>query len=51
MKSKFKEVIMKKYDYSDGVLIYYLPKELDHYAAEKIKSGSEKYWMKTKWII
>ncbi|MBQ7707264.1 MAG: anti-sigma factor antagonist [Lachnospiraceae bacterium] len=33
---------MKKYDYSDGVLIYYLPKELDHYAAEKIKSGSEK---------
>ncbi|MBQ9277386.1 MAG: anti-sigma factor antagonist [Lachnospiraceae bacterium] len=33
---------MKKYEYSDGALIYYLPKELDHYAAEKIKSGSEK---------
>ena len=33
---------MKKYDYSDGTLIYYLPKELDHYAAEKIKTGSEK---------
>lgn len=33
---------MKKFEYSDGTLIYYLPKELDHYAAEKIKSGSEK---------
>ncbi len=33
---------MKRFDYSDGVLIYYLPRELDHYAAEKIKSGSEK---------
>lgn len=32
---------MKKYEYSDGVMIYYLPKELDHYAAEKIKKDTE----------
>ena len=32
---------MKKYDYMDGVMVYYLPKELDHYSAEKIKKGSE----------
>lgn len=32
---------MKKYEFSNGVLIYYLPRELDHYAAEKIKKGSE----------
>lgn len=32
---------MKNYDVSNGVMIYYLPKELDHYAAEKIKKRSE----------
>lgn len=32
---------MKKFEFSNDVLIYYLPRELDHYAAEKIKQGSE----------
>ncbi|MBE5943427.1 MAG: STAS domain-containing protein [Lachnospiraceae bacterium] len=32
---------MKNYDVSNGVMIYYLPKELDHYAAEKIKKRSD----------
>ncbi|MBO5426446.1 MAG: anti-sigma factor antagonist [Lachnospiraceae bacterium] len=32
---------MKSYEVSNGVMIYYLPKELDHYAAEKIKKKSE----------
>ncbi len=32
---------MKKYEISDGVMIYYLPQELDHYAAEKLKSKTE----------
>ncbi len=34
-------VYMKNYEVSNGVMIYYLPKELDHYAAEKIKKRSE----------
>ncbi|MBQ8912435.1 MAG: anti-sigma factor antagonist [Lachnospiraceae bacterium] len=44
---------MKKFEYSDGTLIYYLPKELDHYAAEKIKLGSEKVFdeNEVKYII
>lgn len=29
------------YCYSDGFFIYYLPKELDHYAADRIKRKSE----------
>ena len=32
---------MKTYEISDGIMIYYLPKELDHYAAEMIKRKSE----------
>ncbi|MBQ8413592.1 MAG: anti-sigma factor antagonist [Lachnospiraceae bacterium] len=32
---------MNSYEVSDGVMIYYLPKELDHYAAERIKQNSE----------
>ena len=32
---------MKSFEVSNGVMIYYLPKELDHYAAEKIKKKSE----------
>ena len=35
------KIIMKKYDISNGVMIYYLPQELDHYAAEKLKSKTE----------
>ncbi len=29
------------YEIKDGVMVYYLPKELDHYAAEKIKRKSD----------
>ncbi len=29
------------FEVSNGVMIYYLPKELDHYAADKIKRKSE----------
>lgn len=29
------------YEYSNGVLIYYLPPELDHYEADRIKRKSE----------
>lgn len=32
---------MNSFEVSNGVMIYYLPKELDHYAAEKIKTGTE----------
>ncbi len=32
---------MKKYEISQGVMIYYLPQELDHYAAEALKSKTE----------
>ncbi|MBE5947207.1 MAG: STAS domain-containing protein [Lachnospiraceae bacterium] len=32
---------MKKYEVSDGVMIYYLPQELDHYAAEKMKKKTD----------
>ncbi len=32
---------MSNFEVSNGVMIYYLPKELDHYAAEKIKMKTE----------
>lgn len=32
---------MGTYEVSNGVMIYYLPKELDHYSAESIKKKSE----------
>ncbi|MGN0435786.1 MAG: anti-sigma factor antagonist [Wujia sp.] len=32
---------MCNYEVSNGVMIYYLPKELDHYSAERIKKKSE----------
>lgn len=32
---------MSSFEISNGVMIYYLPKELDHYAADKIKRKSE----------
>ena len=32
---------MGSYEISNGVMIYYLPKELDHYAADLIKRKSE----------
>lgn len=32
---------MSGFEISNGVMIYYLPKELDHYAADKIKRNSE----------
>ena len=32
---------MGTYEISNGVMIYYLPKELDHYSAECIKRKSE----------
>jgi stage II sporulation protein AA (anti-sigma F factor antagonist) len=32
---------MELYQVENGVMIYYLPRELDHYAAEKIKYKSE----------
>lgn len=32
---------MNYYDVENGIMIYYLPSELDHYAAEKIKRKSE----------
>lgn len=32
---------MKNYEVSEGVMIYYLPRELDHFAAEKMKRESE----------
>ena len=39
---------MEKYEYKDGVMIYYLPKELDHYAADKIKRKSENIFDENK---
>lgn len=44
---------MKYFDISQGVMIYYLPKELDHYAAENIKKNSEFVFDETdvKYII
>ena len=39
---------MGKYEYKDGVMIYYLPRELDHYAADKIKKRSEKIFEENK---
>ncbi len=37
----------------NGVMIYYLPRELDHYAAEKIKNKTEDYFLgeKIKYLI
>lgn len=32
---------MGSFEVSNGVMIYYLPQELDHYAADKIKRKSE----------
>lgn len=32
---------MQLFQIENGVMIYYLPKELDHYAAEQIKKKSE----------
>ena len=32
---------MKYYEVENGIMIYYLPCELDHYAAENIKKKSE----------
>ena len=32
---------MSGFEISNGVMIYYLPKELDHYAADRIKRKSE----------
>ncbi len=32
---------MKLYDVENGIMIYYLPEELDHYAAEKIRRNSD----------
>lgn len=32
---------MGTYEVSNGVMIYYMPKELDHYSAESIKRKSE----------
>lgn len=36
---------MNSYEVSNGVMIYYLPKELDHYSAEKIKKKSENVFL------
>lgn len=33
---------MESYEVSNGVMIIYLPKELDHYAAEKLKKKTQK---------
>lgn len=33
---------MKTFEISNGVMIYYLPKELDHYSADSIKRISDK---------
>lgn len=32
---------MGNFEVSNGVMIYYLPKELDHYSADKLKRKSE----------
>lgn len=29
---------MKDFEYKNGIFIYYLPKELDHFAADKLKN-------------
>ena len=44
---------MNNYEVSNGVMIYYLPKELDHYAAEGIKRKSEEAFSKNdiKYLI
>lgn len=44
---------MKCYEIENGVMIYYLPCELDHYAAEKIKKKSENVFMEgdVKYLI
>lgn len=41
------------YEISDGIMIYYLPKELDHYQADLIKRKSEKEFDggKVKYLI
>lgn len=40
MKEK-RENIMNNFEVSNGVMIYYLPKELDHFAADNLKKKSE----------
>ena len=32
---------MKLYDIENGIMIYYLPEELDHYSADRIKRKSD----------
>ena len=32
---------MKLYDIENGIMVYYLPEELDHYAAERIRRKSD----------
>ncbi|MBP3622279.1 MAG: anti-sigma factor antagonist [Lachnospiraceae bacterium] len=36
---------MNYYEVSNGVMIYYLPKELDHYAADSLKKKSENVFL------
>ena len=36
------------YQYKNGVFIYYLPKELDHYYADKLKRKSEETFAREK---
>ena len=36
---------MNYYEVSNGVMIYYLPKELDHYAADCLKKKSENVFL------
>ncbi len=36
------------YEIKDGVMVYYLPKELDHYAADKIKRKSDEVFKDEK---
>ncbi len=39
---------MKSFEVSNGVMIYYLPRELDHYMAEKLKKSSENVFREEK---
>ena len=37
---------MNSFAVSNGVMIFYLPRELDHFAADRLKTKSEKYFAK-----
>jgi stage II sporulation protein AA (anti-sigma F factor antagonist) len=39
---------MKIYDIENGIMIYYLPEELDHYAADKIRRKSDRVFEETE---